>query len=141
MTKRMNLKDRREQFKKACAYRSEPGTIGEVYLGSMAIAQIISLLGSVYGEQGIDEAVDNATTPRLAEAEGCDVYKWILEHYLKDLETRKNDSDVIINKFKNNYKVLCETSGCVIEMNTMHGTFHVVLATDDTIQVHLSYVK
>ncbi len=136
----MNLKERRTQFKKACAYRSGPGLMNEVYLGGMATAQIIHYLGGEYGKISIEMAVDTSTTPQLAAAENCEAYTWILKHYLKHQDARKNDPDVVIDKFKREYRELCESMGCIIvheEFWTGETGAHVELVAEEVVKEHL----
>lgn len=73
----------RAEMKRAVRYRSGPDLINTVYLGGMATAKIMSLLGSNYGEDSLQSAIDVASDGQIEEAWSYDGFQWILKLYRK----------------------------------------------------------
>lgn len=73
----------RAEMKRAVRYRSGPDLMNEVYLGGLATAHIMSLLGGSYGNEPLQHAIDNASDGQIEDVYTYDGYQWILGHYKK----------------------------------------------------------
>jgi len=80
----MKGEKKREEMKRAVRYKSGPGLMNTIYLGSMASAALHRRLGGQYGDgQSLDTLIDNASDAQFKKAWNYNGFQWILEHYRK----------------------------------------------------------
>ena len=79
---------RRDEMKAAVQYRSGPGLINEVYLGGMATAGMMHIMGTsatraAMEDHSLLDIIDNASDQQIDEAYNYKGYQWILKHWKK----------------------------------------------------------
>lgn len=81
----MTVDEKRAEMKRAVRYRSGPGMMNEVYLGSLAISNLFTYLGlaNKYGEVSwtLQDAIDKADDEHIMWAWEYEGFQWILNHY------------------------------------------------------------
>lgn len=73
----------RAEIKRAVRYKDGPGMMNTVYLGSLATAHIMRCLGSRYGQDSLQKAIDKASNDQIMKVYEYEGYQWILNHYKK----------------------------------------------------------
>jgi len=74
--------EKRAEMKRAVRYRSGPGLMNTVYLGSLATAGLMRRLGGSYGgKQSLQECIDNATDEQIEKGWDYEGFQWILKAY------------------------------------------------------------
>ena len=78
----------RAEMKRAVRYRSGPDLMNEVYLGGMATAGMMHLMGTSATRasrdgKSLDDVIDDASDGQIEEAYDYKGYQWILNHYIQ----------------------------------------------------------
>lgn len=81
----MTVDEKRAEMKRAVRYRSGPGIMNEVYLGSLATTHLYTYLGAAHKLYDTDwtlqEAIDRADDEHILWAWEYEGFQWILNHY------------------------------------------------------------
>lgn len=75
------VESKRAEMKRAVRYRSGVNDIGGVYLGGLASARIVSLLGGRYGKDSMLPLIDKASDKQIEAVWAYSGFQWILKHY------------------------------------------------------------
>ena len=121
----------REEAIAAVNYRSGPGLMNEVYLGGLATAKCVSILGGRYGHDSLDGLIRNCIESQLSDLYRYKGFQWILGHYRDSIAHPEKS----ISKFKYEYRLLCESVKCILKDGV------VVSATEEEIGDHLKGLK